>query len=468
MKIKSFHILILLILFFISEDFLLKWVPVNDFIFIALRLVGEFFLYLFLLFTLIKSLVLNGRIESTPIRIYLILFIVAILISGFMNQNAVFSIFMKIRVQLRYISAFYLVIHLTITESDVRKLHKALIITGVVQVFIGLYQQVFLKKLTPFWLPRMSAISLDGINQQNNALESGLKPGIIVGTMSLPGQFAIYLTIVSLTLITQFFYRNNQDIIRQEYKTNRVFYAVTLCLLLGVLISYSRSSVLMIMIALPMLAAFNNNFGKISRYGIIAVLIITPLLLLQFAFTELNSGSSNDGGGSAGGEVGALREIREGFSTDYIENEASGNRLWIIQHVGSTVFGEFKLFGYGSSEPEVRNALYQDGAPRRILIYPAFKDVYWFNLLAHFGIIGVLIFSSLLYKVYKMAKWSYFSDTTDTFRIHHSFMRGFIVIIALQTFFQSTFEYRPIALIFWVCLGITVNRYKLLKKELKH
>lgn len=461
MKIKPINVVIGLIIYFVVEDFALKFLPVPNMLYTLLRFAGEIFLYFFVGLLMLNRRRQGREILKSPLDYYFLAFALAIIIAGLVNLSPFFYTVYKVRILFRYVAGFYLIMQLTITEEELRKLLRALIGIGVVQVLIGAWQHFVERQVSTFWMPREVDLIVGGVAKNFRSLE-GLDAGIIIGTMVMPGQLATFFMIIATLLVCFLFYKRdkfNLGIFNKKW----VFYAALLLLLGGTFISYSRASILMVGLAFPLAANFSGNVNKLVQFGILLLTVIVLAATVYLPYKQISS-QGFEKEVTRTSEKSPLDELTYGFSLEYIQGEASNNRLWVIQHVGGIVLSEFKFFGYGTWEEQVRFRMYKDGVPHRIMTYKPFKDVYWMNMLAHFGIFGVTIFVLLLVRIYRMAKWVYYQEESDLFRFLALFMRVLIIIFALKTFFLSTFEYRPIGLIFWTLVGVLTVRYLTLKK----
>lgn len=463
MKIKPINVVIGLIIYFVVEDFALKFLPVPNMLYTLLRFGGELFLYFFTIMMVISRSKRGLGIRMTPLDRYFAAFALAIIISGVINLSPIFYTVLKFRILFRYVAGFYLIMQLDPNEEDVRKILRTLITIGVVQVVIGMWQHFVEVRVSDFWMPREVDLVVGGVAKNFRSLE-GLDAGTIIGTMVMPGQLATFFMLVSTLLVTYMFYRNGRNTLG-FFKKPLYFWICLGLLLLGTFISYSRASILMVALAFPVATLFSGNLNRLLQLGILGLSVVVLVGIVVAPVIKIAE-LTNIAPAAEKSEIEntPLDELVHGFSLEYLQGEASNNRLWVMQHVGGTIFKEFRVFGYGTEETYVRYALYVRGVPDRILTYKPFKDVYWFNMLAHFGVFGVVAFALILIRIYRMARWLYREEPPGMYKFLALFMRVFIIIFALKTFFLSTLEYRPIGYMLWTLVGLLTVRYMQVKK----
>lgn len=460
---RAFSILIVLIFFSVSEDFILKWLPINDLLFSLSRFAGELALYALTGWVLFLYFLRHGKLRMTPLDGWFILMIFTITISSLINEFEPIPYIVKLRIFFRYVTAYYLVIHLKLNESQVKDLTRMIILLGVFQVSVGLYQQIVETRISGFWLPRAVIDIGDVIREWKG--EDDLKPGLMIGTMSMHGQFGVFIALSCGLLMCLAFYQRKFELFPSRRNRSIIILAL-LFLLLGNTLSHNRSSVLLLLMAFPLVANFAGSRKDLFKLTTGITVILIPLVLFGYGISSFTSAIDklNQVNKSKDDIESPIDELKEAFDSEYYEQQASLNRLWYMQAVGSTVVKNLRFFGYGPDEYKARYQLWQEGAPVRILVYSAFKDVYWFNILAHFGFFGVFALAGILLKSYSIAKSVYYNETNDSFRFIGLFGRFLVYAFAFGSIFAAFFEFRPNILIFWVFIGIIVNRHLLLKK----
>ncbi|WP_462247714.1 hypothetical protein [Ekhidna sp.] len=463
-RINSFTLLTILVFFFISEDFILKWLPVNDVLFSLSRFAGELALYGLTAWVMMLYFLKHGRLRLTPLDGWFLLMIFTMTMSSLINGFDLIPYIVKLRIFFRYVSAYYLVIHLRLDEKQVKGLIKMIVILGVFQVSVGLYQQIVETRLSSFWLPR-DVIDIGDVVRGFKE-EEELKPGLMVGTMSMHGQFGVFIAIACGLLMCLVFYQRKMELFDPK-RNSKIIVLSLLFLLLGNTLSHNRSSVLLLILAFPLVANFTGARKDLFKLTTGITVILVPLVLFGYGISSFGSAVDklNQVKKSEDEIESPIDELKEAFDSEYYETQAKLNRLWYMQVVGTTSVLNLRFFGYGPNEYDARYNLWQEGAPVRILVYSAFKDVYWFNTLAHFGFFGVFALAGILIRIYTVSKSVYYNETNDTYRFIAVYGRFLAYAFAFGSIFAAFFEFRPNILIFWIITGIVVNRHLALKRN---
>lgn len=454
MKLKFIHIIYFLLFYFTAEDFLLSQLPVSEALYTYSRFGGELILYGMLFYFFGMRRIQGRGILRTPLDVFILLYMAWVLISSIYNFNGPVAIFQKERIFFRYIPVFYLLVNMdNVGIHTVRRTLKVVLAVGLLQLVLGVGQHFLLKEISDFWLPRETSVEVGGVGKEFRA-EHGFKQGIILGTMTMPGHLATYLMMVGVFIVSAIYFRRSKIFVR-FFGSRALTYGAFLLIAAGIFFTYSRASLMLLVLAVPIAVFYSGAVTKLVYNTILlafTLVLITPLFLL------LSNGDDSQAP-TTKKEYTPVEEFTRLFTREYLVEEASNNRLWVLTDIGGTLLGRLNLIGYGADESKVREKLYRAGVHKDVLTYRPFKDVYWINIMSHFGILGVTFMVLIFYQLFRISRWLYHRDTEPLFQFMGYFMMVLLIVMALKTFFLSTLEYRSINYTLWVFAGLLINRY---------
>lgn len=442
-------VLVFAVLYLPLEEFLLKWAPGGSLGYAVLRLGFEALLFGTLGALLAARLVRGLRLPATSIDALLALFVALCLCSLFLSDGIWLRGFVNLRVLLRYVAVFYLVVCLEPSARERRLVLGALLGATFFQGVLGLVQNAQ-GGASSFWLPRAS-VQLGSVSREFSAL-GGLEQGAVLGTTDHSVSFALFLWI-GATLATGLFLAGGA---RRRLASAGLGVLVVLALG-GIVFSYVRSCLFALVSALGLLLWMERRAPRVARF-LPAALLIAPVAL---AFLALASGGHTRAAFVREKEVrvGALESLGAVFTREYLQS-ARSSRLWVLTEVGSEIVRSAGWLGFGPDEEYVKERLLQSGgaALHRLIAYRAFEDVYWVALLAYYGYLGLAVFALLLVRLFGLTRraLALATDPWDRAAAH-----TLLVVLALTIplgFLTPVFDFRTFAFCFWLLAGLAASR----------
>ena len=428
MTIRPFWIIYGLAIYLPFEDFILKWLPVSENIFIILRQIPDLFVFSFVFFVLLSSL-MKRRIDVVNKKAFsfLALFITFSLVSVFLNHSSLFNSLLNLKALIRYVFLIYILYWIKPTEKQALTFIKAVIIIAFIEAAIGTLQFFGGDLIRNLFEPR----KLYSIQYAVTALRKG--SGESFGTMAYTINYAFFL-VVSLVFILGF----GKYFSKHKFMLN----AGSLFLVVAIFFSGSRAAFLSALIAIGLYTYY--------RYGIRIIFYLMPLfvgLIMLVLFVDKGSSS---------------KDFWYFLSPRYVDNLES-QRLGMIKLFLSYVSALDPHLLYGLSSDKSFFVDYISANYKLPLFFSkgtigAFEDVYWIALIFYYGIIGFILFALFLFFIYKkIIAFEKFSDITD---IHSDMLVTckilFLLIIPLQ-FVNQTLEVRQFAFYMWAIVGFTLS-----------
>jgi len=451
MKINPYILIIALIIFLPSEDFLLKWLPVSETIYSLSRFFSEIFIYSLFLIIILNKIRKGTFLKKTPIDFPLILFLIIGIFSIFYNHAPILGGLLGIRTLLRYIVVYYILVNININKKFLIKTIYIIIFMSGFESIVSIYQHFF--GISNFWLPRETNLEIAGYKKEFTVLTSGIEQGAVIGTLGHSVNLALFLLIQYIFLLVIIFTNFS------NLKLKFVFYILFIINFLALLFTYSRGAIIASFIAFFLVLVINKR--KILLFTFLS--LITYLTFL-FSIINIHVGTSYTKVKKE--YVNPIDNIRMIFSSEYLE-ATEGSRQWVLQEIGGFLLKNTVLIGLSPDEFTAREkiAKLSKGTLERILYYKAFEDVYWVAILAYFGIVGLLLYLLILYKLYTSAKFVIKYTKNYIYIIFSQTLIVLLIVTIPLTFIVRTFEFRAFGFYFWLIAGIVMNEYIRLKRN---
>ena len=433
------------------EDFILKWLPVSDGVYSASRFLSELFVYGMFVYAIGMRFVKSGKFRRTRIDIALLGFLAAAMVSIYINDAPLLGSLINLRVLVRYIALFYVVVNLDLTPREVRSMLMLIVAVGVFQSAIGLVQ-VFQGGPTPFWQPRASNLEVAGYSKEFTVLTGGIEKGAVVGAFGYSVAMALYLVlaiICALSLLLEG---------RAKSWSKAVFGYLGVALMLGcILLTYSRAAFAALILAIPVVLWFSRRIRTLLQAGL-ATAAVAAFLLGSFAV----SGGPDTVGFVKVREqyVNPLQNIALVFSGEYWAR-AQGSRQWIIKEVGGNIVQQVSLFGFSPDEATAKSEIVQraGGTLSKLITYRAFEDVYWVAMLAYYGFVGLGLYLYVLWILFRCALRRQHATVYPS-RVASIAFSALIVITIPLTLIVQTFEFRAFGFYFWLLAALMYTEYE--------
>ena len=135
------------------EDFLVGWLPIPQVAKYGVRFIPEIFLYTLLFNLIYRKIRLGEKIRKTPIDILIIAFFLSSFISIIVNHASIPGSVANLRTNWRYLSVYYLLVNLDISQQQLASIIKKIIAIGIIQSVITFFQ---------FFLPPGFRVAMSG------------------------------------------------------------------------------------------------------------------------------------------------------------------------------------------------------------------------------------------------------------------------------------------------------------------
>jgi len=461
MKLKITRTLFILVLFVPFEVLILKYLPVSDTIYGYLRFAVEVIIYLLAGLLLVRYAGQKKLPEGTPIDKPLEIFIGYALLITAMNQAPLIQSFLGLRVLLRYVPLFYIMALIQLDRKFVKATFYSLMFTGVIQGCITAYQHYF--GIAGFWYPRASDLEIAGKQVTYKLIAtgfgSGREMGAGIGTFGDSVPLALFMVIVFVVAMAAVQKRSG---LKKRIRMN--LFIVLGLMLLTIFYTYSRGSVLLAIASLPIIFYFTGGRKIVIAGSMVALLLISPVILTGFLGNGQGDGSYINPKQQYTDPISNITSV---FTTGYLENTLQYSRGMVLTEIGGQLLMSVKLFGYGPAQDYALEKAAQEifGSNIPINNLPIINDVYWVAFLVYYGIIGLIIYLFILYKIMRASVLVYKYTPDEYMKIFGLAMAAIVLISIPYSFILRTFLFRSFGFYFWLLGGIVVSEYRRLKIE---
>lgn len=418
------------------EEFVLKFLPVSDAAYSYLRFCGEMLIYAAFGRMVIHKLNRGIPFVKTPLDLPIIGFYSVVLLSMLINRSPLIGSLYNIRPFARYIVLFYVIANSPLSERRIATLLRIILGVGIFQLTAGIVQWIGGSAAFDFFLPRESTLEVGGFTKEYRLLELGREIGSIYGTLGdtvIYGVFMIIVLIVYLSRVRRLEYLNLLGV-------GVLFFFIAR--------SYSRAATFSAILACVAWYYFQYGWKKTLRLSLTVVISFSILLAIvnPFNLEYVNPRKAR---------VGMAGNITGVFSGDYVR-VAQKQRLGALIGNVPTVLVNKPILGYGADQNTTieRLNMSQRSFLLKILSKNGFKDVYWVAILCFYGVLGLVLFALIFYRLftaalrlYKRAVHRYTKDIAMV-------MLCLVVVTVFLLFFNRTLEFRGYGFYFWLCAGL--------------
>lgn len=363
MLTAAYRIVLGLVFYLPLEDFLLKWLPVSDFVYLALRQAPD------LLVLVAVGLVVAARVaEGGRIRIVghgadamLLLFVLIAAASTSLNEASPLAALLNLKALLRYVLVVYVLVNVPIGERRLQRVIGVAVAAVAIQAAVAGLQAGFGQEVVSFFLPPSTDVTVGGLHLEFAATwEAGR--GRVFGTMGQTVAFAGFMVVgLSVWLAT-----------RHEHPLR---YWIGILVFVALLyLSGSRASLITGIGLVFGYEAIRGNVGLKTTLGVLGAGVVAGIV----ALTSVNLGQT---------------ELGEIFTERYLDvamNQRLGVVLLVIPEFVSRLDLHQVLLGM-SGDPVILADFLADmfRAPRALLREATLlEDVYWGALMAYYGVVG--------------------------------------------------------------------------------
>lgn len=426
------------------EEFLLRWAPVGGTGIAVLRLVPEALLLLALGLEWAGRRARGLDLPRTGIGAPLLAFLAIAGLSTALSGGDALAGVANLRVLVRYVALFYLVVALAPDAAERRRLATFLWGGALVQAALGLGQYVA-GGAGPFWLPREATLELAGVRRDFVAVTGGIEQGAALGTTAHPVAFALFLLVGGLIAAAR-------TLLARRGRRAGPALAALACGL-AIVASFSRATVLAYglgLLVLLVLLRRERTTARLLGWALAVAPAVAALVLLR-APSALGPGAANEKEVA----VGALTSL-ESLSSDAVLERSRRSRLWILEEVGAAVVASTGWIGHGPDESHAKARIGAAGGAvlHRLIAYKAFEDVYWVALLAYYGFAGLAALLWLFVRLGASARSLLRAAVGRHERALAAAALAVLVAALPLAFVVRTFEFRAFAFAFWLLFGL--------------
>lgn len=476
MKFKISSVIIALAIYLPFESLILKYIPLPDTIYSYLRIMGvEVVIYLLFIIMLFNNMAKGYFLKRTILDIPILVFICFALFTMFYNNARIVESLIDIRSLLKYAVMYFIVANIDFQVSAVRKFVTAFVIIAFVQSIITAVQHFI--GISDFWYPKASTLEIGAKSASNFKLlmttwGGGREQGAGIGTFgdTVPlGNFMV----IAITLLAALFVGYVRV---NAYKM--LFLVVTMGLVLFALFcTYSRGSVIVGFIGIPLVFIFTGKLSKLYPFAIGFGLVICVFV----AYTAIAPKPTQAYYNPKYVYTDPVTNILEAFSSSYIEKDLDYSRGYVVSTLVPGFVKTIPLIGFGPDmETSLTNmcsaVLGENNFHAQNVMVIA--DVFWFAILSCYGIVGLSLFLAIIFFLFK-GGWVVFKrSSSPEYRIIGLIMITLVLVNMPYMLIIRTLLFRPFAFYWWLLAGLVAGEYRRIraaerlimerKKTMKH
>ena len=465
----SYRLILFLVIFIPFEDFLLKFLPVSDRLYLYARFLSEAFIYILFAIVIAQRLIKRISFVKTPLDFPIFAFLGIVLMSAILNKAGIFASVTSIRPIIRYIVLFYLIVNINITLTRANTIIRYCIYVGTAQLIFGITQFISRGAINNFLRPRASETDIGGVTK-NFVVLSGREIGSIYGAAGDTVLFATFMTLFLILILSKMYIANHQIIkydksylVKSSSKKKNVLLSILiLSTIIAIALSYVRVclfAALIILIAYLLLEFYKR---KRKQIGILLILLSLLIPIISINISFLNDLNGPEYVGNARRTEQTVVDNMTGIFTERYLKIARRQRLGALIDIPLTVIYNKPFLGYGPDQLLTIENL--NNSPTSFLTKEwtkeGFKDVYWVALLAFYGIAGLSTTIWIFYRLHRWARIIYNRTQKKVIKEISLSVMVIILITAFLLFFNRTIEFRIYSIYFWLLPGLMFNLYR--------
>jgi hypothetical protein len=426
------------------EIFVQKWLP--DGLAMASRFVSEALL-LGLLLAVIADRLLSGKPwKRTPLDVPLVLFVSIGILSAVVNELPPAVLVMGLRITLRYVLLYYLIVQVGFNRRQVGHLLVALLAMAGFVMAVGLLQAAIGQPMTEF-LRIPDIIYSDTAMRPLSQFVTG-HGRYIFATLGRYDAFGIYSLYIML-IVTAFMLHHRQ----RSNAWGWLAIASLVCLIL----SLSRQAWVALYVVFWVWAITGRR--KWASVILLTLFVIPALIfLLALVYPEFIRNYSIP----ELSQATFASRLLSSFSSDYIRvSSSTGGRLFVLRYVSERILELVPLLGFGPGRFGTITAQYFGYRDAALLgmsqsdVYLVF-DVNWVTLLGQYGSLGLVAFILIFWQAWRRAVWLYRRTDDSLSRSVALAATGIIPAFLVLGFFGPNFEQRIVAMYAWLMMALVV------------
>jgi O-antigen ligase len=385
--------------------------------------------------------------KRTPLDVPLLIFVGIGVLSAIINRVPPLVAAMGLRILLRYVLLFYLVIQIGFSRRATRRLIIAMLGGALLVMGVGLAQAIIGPRLTDILRMREARIGVQTVQTTSGVFEAkGRFIFSTLGRYDALGMYGVVILLLVLALYT--YYPRWRGILRW------LILATGICLAL----TMSRQSWLALYAALWSWGLLSKK--KKRAVGLLLVLALIPAVLIGTA--HLMPSLVRSFSPQTLNQASVLTRMLAVFSPEYLQTSAyRAGRLYVLRHVGERIMQLAPLLGFGPGRLGSLTADFFGFSTAELLGMEEWQvylvnDVNWITILGQFGLIGTLAFLMMFVTLGRYA-WRMYNHMYDPLaRSMALACVGGIVAFLMLGFFGPNFEQRVVSMYVWLTAGLTV------------
>lgn len=431
MLTAAYRIVLALALYLPLEDFLVKWLAVSDFTYLALRQVPDVLTLVAVGLVLAAKFVTGDRARGLGgwIDAAVVALVGAAAVSVGLNDASPMTALLNLKALLRYVLIAYVLVNVPIDEDRVRLLFHVILVGVGIQMAVAALQLAGGRQVVSFFLPQSTDTTVAGLDIEFTATWEAER-GRVFGTIGQTVGFAGFMITGLAIWLTG------------EDRPLRYWAGV---LVFGLFLYYSGSR-----------TALFTGFLLVLAHQHLTERASPSVLLLALALVAAGVAAAVSGVDLTETEVFSI------FTERYVEI-AADQRLGIVISVLPEFLSSVSLprivFGF-SGDPAVVEAFIAGmfNAPQTLVReIGVIEDVYWGAILLYYGAVGFLsmvyLHARAIYETYRLRSTS--SDAR--FPRELATVALFLLLAAVpMNLAGRVFEVRQFSFYLWTCLGLAL------------
>lgn len=425
------------------EDFIVGWLPIPQVAKLGVRFIPEIFLYSLLAMLVYQKITTGEGIRKTPIDILVVAFFCSSFISIVANHASIPGSIANLRTNWRYLSVYYLLVNLEISQQQLKEIIQKIITVGIIQSVITFFQ---------FFLPAGVKVALSG-GYCDKAITKRASCGTFFDSAILSGFLLVITTFIFCDI-----YVSSLGLIPNKLQ------------LFNIVVTYfatfasKKRAALLVAAIIPFVVFF--GLKKIRNIAITSwfALLLTFSILLFVPVIQLQVDSSSGTIANQTESTSTTSYFGSIFSQEYWQHSWKSSRGWMISTTTDALVQSGSWFGFGPELGSVKKGILpylsepEDQARLQRNLY-VFDDPYWFAVMAYFGIVGLSIYWIILWRLYYSAKFVLTFSISQSERIVALMAQTLVIIAFFYSFVERLFRLRPFSLYFWLICGLAINIY---------
>jgi hypothetical protein len=326
---------------------------------------------------------------------------------------------------------------------------RIIILTGIIEIGIGLLQLLIGGSINPILFPRATEIEIEGYSRGFILLSRGRELSSIFGTLGDTIFFALFMLIVLAVYLGQ---------VKKIRPIHLIFCALVL---LSINYAYARSAIIGSLIILIIYYRMHQGRSKTTLLLFSSAIVV----LLGLAIFITPSSFQREYVNPLKEQQNVFQNLSGIFTKEYFER-AQSQRLGALTAIPPIVISDSPLIGYGPDEETTIDRI-NSNLPkfehhllaRDEFTKKGFEDVYWVALLAHYGLFGLGIFLLLMIEVYVSSLRIYKSTHVQVNRSLAVTTACIVGVTFFLLFFERVLEYRAFSFYFWLLPGLMYSSH---------